>query len=225
MDDELFHQAVEATYYPLPDSKEQNHIPVYVEPTGDTATDISIAYAIRVSETDLVPVQVPSDAEIIYKANLQAGETKTKPQTEYREDMRVALNPKSDEALYRSIPLPVLIQGKLEHTLVVRHSRNLPEELDATRMCDLLIASLPGELEDNWTEWDEFKHLRDELHGRLYSIAKAVVEGPKAGFMNAVQEHLGGFSTNLQFPETLTIFEVKHQNGVFQVMFEPRTKS
>ena len=225
MDDELFHQAVEATYYPLPESKEENHIPVYVEPTGDTATDISIAYAIRVSETDLVPVQVPTNAKFIYKANMQAGETETKPQTGYREAMHVALNPKSDDALYRSIPLPVLIQGKLEYTLVVRHSRNLPEELDATRMCDLLIASLPGELEDNWTEWDEFKHLRDELHGRLYSIAKAVVEGPKAGFVDAVQEHLSAFNTNLQYPEKSTIFEVKHRNGVFQVMFNPWEKS
>ena len=225
MDDELFHQAVEATYYPLPDSKEQNHIPVYVEPTGDAATDISVAYAIRVSETDLVPVQVPSDATFIYKANVQVGETETKPQTGYREDMTVALNPKFDDTLYRSIPMPVFIQGKLENTLVVRSSRTLPEELDTTRMCDLLIASLPGELEDNWTEWDEFKYLRDELHGRLYSIAKTVVEGPTAGFIDAVQEHLSTFDTNLQYPEKMTIFEVKNRNGVFQVMFEPHTKS
>ena len=225
MDDELFHQAVEATYYPIPSTKVQNNVPVYVETTGDAATDTSIAYAIRVSETELVPVQELSHAKIIYNAILQAGDPETNPQTGYREGMTVALNPKHDDALYRSIPMPVFIQGKSEHTLVVRHSRNLPEELDATRMCDLLIASLPGELEDNWTEWDEFKHLRDELHGRLHPIAKAVVEGPNAGFIDAVQEHLARFTTNLQLPEKTIIFDVKNQNGIFQVMFNPRVKS
>ena len=224
MDDELFHQAVESIYFPVPECKDEADCEsIYVEPTSNAAYNVSVDYAVRTSDLKILPDPGPFNQVPHYTAEIHMPNNfPDQPQTGHADKMLIRLHPRDPSRPTLTIPLNVYISGATEQNILVRTSSNTPAELDVSRLSDLLIASLPNELEDeDWTEWDDFKYLRDRLHDRLHNIATAALVSPESGFISAVQNHLSEFHTNLQYPENTATFEVKHRNGTFHVRFEP----
>lgn len=74
----------------------------------------------------------------------------------------------------------MLIHPTDSDNVIVCTGNCLPPELDANRLTDLMIASLPAALDDaGWPEWDKFKYLRDQLHERLHDLAVAALGQPE----------------------------------------------
>ena len=60
------------------------------------------------------------------------------------------------------------------------------------------------------------------MQGRLFTIATAVLSGTDQGFVEAVKNHMGDFSTDIPKPNHQTDITVDHHMGTFEVLFTPK---
>lgn len=222
MDDQQYQDTLQELYEPL--EWKENDTSVYIIPPDDNAAKyVSIIFAVKTSADDMTPVQNRRDADIIYQAVINAPDVPSQPRYAIQDDMTVTLT--STESRYdtTTIPLKLLVNATRESDLRVRVAPNPPGTLEPQDLADILYVCLPNELEgDTWTEWDDFKYLREQMQGRLFTVATAVLSGTDQGFVEAVRNHMGDFSTNIPKPDHQTDITINHHMGTFEVLFTPK---
>ena len=222
MDDQQYQDTMHELYEPL--EWKENDTPVYIIPPDDNAANyVSIIFAVKTSGDDMTPVQNRRDADIVYQAVINAPDVPSQHRYAIQDDMTVTLT--STESRYdtKTIPLKLLVNATCESDLRIRAASNPPETLEPQDLADILYICLPNELEGHpWTEWDDFKYLRDQMQGRLFTVATAVLSGTDQGFVEAVKNHMDDFSTNIPKPDHQTDITVNHHMGTFEVLLTPK---
>ena len=209
-------------YEPL-EWKENDTTAYIIAPDDNAAKYVSIIFAVKTSAGDMTPVQNRGDADVVYQAVINAPDVPNQPRYAVQDDMSVTLTPTESRYDTTTIPLKFLVNATCENDLRVRVAPNPPENLEPQDLADILYVCLPNELEDDtWTEWDDFKYLRDQMQGRLFTVATAVLSGTDQGFVEAVKNHVGDFSTNIPNPDHQANMTVNHHMGTFEVLFTPK---
>ena len=222
MDDQQYQDTLHELYEPL--EWKENDTPVYIIPPDDnTANYVSIIFAVKTSSSDIKPVQNREDAGIVYQAVINAPDLPDQPRYAVQDGMTITLAPTKSQHNAETIPLKLLVDSTCESDLRIRVAANPPETLEPQNLADILYVCLPNELEGHaWNEWSDFKYLRDQMQGRLFTIATAVLSGTDQGFVEAVKNYMGDFSTDIPQPDRQTSMTVNHHMGTFEVLFTPK---